>query len=323
VRGSDVNTFSLFLDYVYSGEIHFDKLKPIQVLYLVITARIYGVNRLIWLCEDHLLKVISMGNVVELLKVSDALKDKRTRQFCVEFLLQKENFTTFVQKKDSIGSLGLDLFQEIVALNATAEKSKSSTGLGSCPPSTMRSDFKKLYQGMLYADAQVRIGGETISFHRSLLAAHSKKFAQVFQRAKNDDDLSHALELQREEKFFGILSAGAFKAMLRYVYYGGTSIPTGAACELVSFCHYYELQGLQEVCERRIGQITNEDVLRIMAVTYLRIMAKRAEMLKLRQECISHCMSHLAEIDLKEVRRMEGALDIALDLLLACQEEAS
>ncbi|KAL6069468.1 Kelch motif [Balamuthia mandrillaris] len=336
VRAHDVASVNYLLDFLYCDKVEFPKMSPIDVLHLIIVARAYGLNRLRWIAEDYLLQIINMKNVVELLKQSSTLGEKTVKCICLDFLLEPEHFAQFVQLKESINTLGLELFQEVVAINAT----KATTGpqtedRGSCPPSTLRKDFKKLYETMEYSDSFVKLEAKNIPFHKAILAAHSKKLAKAFSEKKkenakaSDEDMTDVLKLvdltvqtlpPGKKKAFR-MSEAAFRSMLKYVYYGETEIDPLPACELVNWAHHYDMSALKKLCEQHIQNgITPGFVINIMAVTYLAIMRERADMMSLRQQCIQFAMENLASIKLERIRDMDGALDIAIDLLLACQK---
>jgi len=332
LRGSDTTTINRLLDYLYSDECYnIAKLKPIDLLNLIIAARRYSLDRLVWMIENEVLRVLSLDNVVTFLKAANELKDDRIRKFCMDFLLLPDSFKDFVLRKDLTTDLGMELFTELVTLNATqaAQGPKQMEKLGDCPTAKIRDDFKDLYTNMLYADACVNLQGETIQFHKAILAAGSKHIYENFNKAKVTsgqlEDVSECLELTKEQRFYEKVSPDAFRSLLRFLYYGETDIEALPACLLIPFAKFYGMNELQELCEKKIQQnISNSKVvLKIMAVTYLAIMAAREDMRdRLRKECIAHCMTHLKDINLAEIRNYESeyALHLALDLLLACQK---
>jgi len=62
---------------------------------------------------------------------------------------------------------------------------------------------------------------------------------------------------------------------------------------------------------------------KILSVTYLAMMAAREEMRdKLRKDCVAHIASHLKEIDMEEIKKLdkEISLDVAVDVLIGCQK---
>jgi len=333
LRGSDAVTISRVLDYLYSDECPWlPKLKPLDLLNLVIAARRYSLDRLVWICENQILETMGLDNIIALLKGADELKDDRIRKFCMDYMLQADTFKEFVLRKDLTNELGMELFSELVTMNATAAATggtKQLEKLGDCPPGRIKDDFKELYNSMLYSDASVKLDGENIQFHKAILAAASKHIYENFSKAKltagQSDDVSETLEISKEQRFHDKLSADAFRSLLKFVYYGDTDIDALPACFLIPFVRYYGLNELQELCEKVIQQsVTNSKVvLKIMAVTYLAIMAAREDMRdRLRKDCLSHCMSHLKDINLSEIKQMDKdyALDLALDLLIACQK---
>jgi len=336
LRGSDVVTVGRVLDYLYSDECPWlPKLKGIDLLNLVIAARRYGMDRLEWITENHILEIMALENVVGMLRAANELKDERVRKFCLDWLLQDGMFKEFVLRKDLTNELGMELFSEVVTLNATTmatgggEKIDKAKILGKCPEGRMKEDFKELYQSMLFADAQVKLDGEVITFHKCILSGASKHIYENFVRGKLTagglEDVGEFLDLEKDQRFHEKVSAEAFRSMLKFVYYGDPDIDALPACLLIPFVRYYGMNELQELCEKVIQQSVSNSkvVLKIMAVTYLAIMAAREDMKdRLRKDCISHVISNLKEVNLLEIKSMEKdfALDLALDLLLACQK---
>jgi len=266
------------------------------------------------------------------LKGADELKDQRIRKFCLDYLLQPDTFKEFVLRKDLTNELGMELFSELVTVNATAAATggvKPMEKIGDCPTGRMKEDFKELYETMLYADASVRLDGETIQFHKAILSATSKHIYENFSKGKLSagqiEDVGECLEINKEQRFYDKISAEAFRSLLKYVYYGDTTIEALPACLLIPFVRYYGLNELQELCEKVIQQSVHDSkvVLKIMAVTYLAIMAAREDMRdKLRKDCLVHCVQNLKDVNLSEIKTMDKdfALDLALDLLNACQK---
>jgi len=344
VKNLDFKAFDMYsahrmLDYLYyDDQLDLSKLTPLEILHLHITAVQYGLARLQWFCEDSLLKILDIDNVVPLLKEADQLKAATIKQFSLDFLLLPENFKNFVADQDAVNKLGLELFQQVVMMNATrAGSGAKAKELPACPDSTLRADFKRLYGTMELADAHVNLGGETVAFHKALLAAHSKKLLVALERSRDSADVTEVFQL-KERQDYNYVGKDGFKAMLRFVYYGETSVDVVPACSLISWCHEYGLEDLKSVCEKKIHTgITNAFVLQIMAVTYLNIMSSRDEMKKLRKQCTEFVVDNLAEVDLKQVRSFEStgksadgetkvdrgyALDLVLDLLFALQARA-
>jgi len=341
LKGCDIASVNRVFDYLYHDELpYLHKLKPLSLLYFAIAAKAYNLERLIWIIENQVLDILCLDNVVPLLKGANDLKDDRVRKFCMDFLLLPETFKEFVLRKDLTTDLGMELFSELVTLNATAAAggkiidTKGKKGghaiadLGDCPTAKIRDDFKELYNTMLYADAFVRLDNQTIKFHKAILAAASKPLYDALSKAKLTagqlDDVSDTLEFTKDQRFYEKLSAEAFKSLLKFVYYGDTGVEALPACLLIPFVREYGMKDLQELCEKVIqASVTDSNVaLKIMAVTYLAIMRSREDMRdKLRKECIGHIVTHLKEIDFLEIKNMEKdfSLDLAVDLLMSCQ----
>jgi len=336
LRGTDVPTASRVLDYLYSDEATWlPKLKPVDLINLALAARRYSLDRLEWICENHILEIMNLENIVTFYKYSSEVKDEKIKKFSQDFLLYPETFKEFVLRKDLTNDLGMELFSELVTMNAMSaatgpvSKMDKEKLLGACPAGKIKEDFKELYQNMIYHDGTVRLDNENITFHKAILAGSSKQIFESFNRGKLTagalEECNDFLELSKDQRFEGRISAEAFKSMLKFIYYGDVDVEPLPACLLIPFVRFYGLNELQEVCEKIIAQsVTNSKVvLKIMAVTYLAIMAAREDMRdRLRKECVTHIVSHLPEVNLSEIKNMdkEFALDLAIELLIACQK---
>jgi len=336
LKGTDVTTANRVLDYLYSDEAPWlPKLKPVDLINLTLAGRRYGLDRLTWICENQILDIMSLDNIVTFLKYSSEVKDERVKKFCQDYLLYPETFKEFVVRKELTTELGMELFSELVTMNAMSaatgpvEKLNKEKILGSCPAGRIKEDFKELYGSMTYSDATVRLDNENIAFHKAVLAGASKQIFESFNRGKltagASEEVNEFLELSKEQRFENRITSDAFKSMLKYVYYGDVDIEPLSACLLIPFVRFYGLQDLQEVCERIISQSVSNSkvVMKILSVTYLAIMAAREDMRdRLRRECIGHIVNHMGEVNLNEIKAMDRdfSLDLALDLLIACQK---
>ena len=114
------------------------------------------------------------------------------------------------------------------------------------------------------------------------------------------------------------MSADAFRAMLRFVYYGDANIPPLAACELIAFCRMFGMGDLHRLCESIIkANVNGATVVDVLGVTYLKHMSEREEAQALRKSAMAYLINNLTSVDLSSLRKMDP--HIALDVLFAAQ----
>lgn len=242
-------TLWLLFEFVYNGAVKFSNLTPEAVIYLYVAAKQYRLERLAYLCEFYLRELINLDNVFHVLKLSNDLKEKSVKDYAVAFALR--NFTSFISNKAGIAICGLDIFQEVVSKNQDVS-AQQEVPLGPAPPNHYIEQMKQMHDEMIFSDGVAKVGNDCIKFHRAVLAAHSDAMANYLLKNSNE-----------EVPFEGVTPA-AFRAMLRYVYFGATDIPT----ELVNFCKAFGMQELQNLAEGTIKHnITAESVLDTLATT--------------------------------------------------------
>src|SRR3990167_5000422 len=290
---------SKVLEYIYTGVVDFPKLTDKDILFLVKASRFFKLNRLSYLCERWLNEHMTIESVFHLLRAATDSGEDRIKGFCLQFALQ--NYNSFISNKDGIYILGIELFQEVVAAFQTNPAPPEELRL-SDNPDTLIHDFKNLFDNMYFAVDSIVLGGETIKFHKSILAAHS-------------DSLVTAL--MKDESAIRI-SPQAFKSMLRFSYYGEDDIEPLPACELVDFCRRYKLSSLLRICEDKIRtSIAVNTVLPILSVAYLPSEGKQDLVEELKNKSIPFILQNLPKIDLSLIKTFNPLMTI--DLLLELQ----
>lgn len=306
-------TMAVVLQYIYGDNLDLAALSPMLVLQTAVAARPLELHRLVRLCHDHLRATINMQNVFSLIAYSfdPQTKEDTVFNFCLNFAHQ--HIKEFVQHKEQVAGLGMPLFQEIVTASLEEYKPLPAES-GPPPPSTLLQDFHRLFDetvqgGPGQPDGFVVIGGSKIQFHKALLAAHTDGFA-ILQPQPKEDDCS-ALLVQGSE-----ISADAFTAMLRYIYYGEASLSPVVGCNLAPYCNKFGLKALQNICEGNIASnIDANNVLQVLRVAYLPENQDRADMKSLRENGIIYLRANLKNVDVSPLVSMDPR--IAVDVLLA------
>eukprot|EP01094_Clydonella_sp_ATCC50884_P015243 TRINITY_DN25827_c0_g1_i1.p1 TRINITY_DN25827_c0_g1~~TRINITY_DN25827_c0_g1_i1.p1 ORF type:complete len:380 (+),score=188.46 TRINITY_DN25827_c0_g1_i1:151-1290(+) len=291
------------LEYLYTGKVNFPKMDPPAILQLRKAGTHYKLDRLSWLCESYFMETMSMENIFHVLKAAADTKEEMIKDFCLKYALN--HYNDFVTNKDGLRVLGIDLFQEVVASQAHQPKF-DAVELRAEPPCTLLADLERLYSLMPYADTKVSVDGDVINCHRSILAAASEKLGNLVSSGSN-------VEIKN-------LSAPAFRAVLKFLYYGDTDIPTLPACELVPWARSNDLNELMKVCEDKIrGDVQTDTVLGILEVAYMAEVAHKSDLVEeLKNKAFPFILAHLKEIDLGPLKGMQPV--IAQDILFKIQD---
>eukprot|EP00013_Stygamoeba_regulata_P025332 CAMPEP_0177652154 /NCGR_PEP_ID=MMETSP0447-20121125/12957_1 /TAXON_ID=0 /ORGANISM="Stygamoeba regulata, Strain BSH-02190019" /LENGTH=879 /DNA_ID=CAMNT_0019155337 /DNA_START=30 /DNA_END=2669 /DNA_ORIENTATION=- len=308
------------LEFLYTDEVDVSSLSPQDCLSLCVASYQYKLPRLSWLCENNIRIVLDIQNVFFLLKGSDMYQQPTTKALCMQFILQ--HFSEFLPLKDRIDDLGLPLFYEVVTLYhqlqtgvLDLEQRKKELDPGPEPPRTLVANFTTICNDTPDSDGKVKLEGRRISFHTAILSEHSRSLARIFaEHERRDGDYTEALGFGPESA----MRAESFQAMLRFIYFGDTSMSTLQACDIMEFSRLHGLTALHELVTRKIIEgVTVDTVFSILPVTYLQHLAQREDMVQLRSRCIRFVIDHLNALDLTKLRAYSPS--IAIDVLRAIQ----
>jgi len=309
--------------FVYNGKIDLSNVSVAQAIQIYVAAAELELERLKWLCEQYIRKVISLENAFSLLKAARQFAQKLIEDICFYFLI--ERFTEVSSNKEGAKELGFELFQEIVdKYNQKAKGIEVKVpSLGPQPSNTLINDFKQICKEMQGADITFRFGNTYIPCHKGILAARSTELASLCSAtpvSRSKEGPEHVLVPGIKGKEGSTISGEAFGCLIKFVYYGETSIPALYACELIPYSRDFGLGDLQYVCIETTRKNVNKDTaLQINGITYLPQMEDRETISKeLRQSTLDFILDHMDEVDLKPLKKMNPA--IALDILFACQD---
>lgn len=328
-------TLLALLKYLYTDEIDLSKISITDLLHLNAATMEFEVNRLQWIIEDHLHKMITSENIFRLLKESHTFKQDRVKSFCLHYAVN--HYNEVVGNKGGVEFVGIELFQEMVAAN---QEHSSGTlkplEFSPCPPSTLISDFKQVYDTIDASEGEtifLRVGQEIkvfVASHRAILANASPQFHALCAKdpvPKNKNTpFDHYIvpPILTEQGVPGNdeISADAFASLLKYVYYGETNISPIPAAELVPFSGDFGLKELQQICLKIIAKNIKEDsALTILSICYLHQMAESQDVSdQVRKECLDFIVEHIAESDLRKLPKLDPR--IAVDIVLHSQRHA-
>jgi len=323
----DVNTFLRILEYVYSGSVHsFGKLKNEEVISLLAASIKYeGLERLSFLCKQHLTKELNNENIFRILKAVDDLQMKEFKNVLLHFALK--NYNEFVGNKEAIKNLGINLFHEVVALKNEGLKPLEEEKE---PKEKFMEDCKSLYDSVKQSDITfVMSEPNAMGNSGTVLRAHK---AIVIGRAPGLQTIVNQSLFEVSKSVFGVnvkgISPESFEVLfLKWIYYNETQIPTSIACELIYFCQQYGILNFQKVCLDNVkSNLQVDSVLSILNISYLKENMPQwftEEMDILRPKCIQFVAKHLKEIDFEKLRTKKLQSDIATDILLFLQKNGT
>lgn len=305
----DETTLYVILYYLYTDTVQFSNIGPIDVVMLIKAAEIYELHRLIWLCERYLVYVITDGMFFDigfscilfafidlfftLLKASHNMNVARAKNICMEY--GKSAFTTLINKREEVHTLGIELFREFVVFThvggVEVEDPKSKT----LEP-TIQQDMKKVYKDRHHCDGTFSFGNETVDCHRSILLAQSEKLLRILKPEGQDQS---TLSLPKDYT----MSAAAFESALAFIYYRDTSFNSAHAAEIIPFAREFELAPLYTECESKIKSgITIESVIPILSLCYNKDLEKfvKKDMLG---PCLNFITNNFSKVDFTSLKK--------------------
>jgi len=321
-----------FLTYIYTEEVAFDALAVPEILLLNAAAMANDMQRLQWLCENHLKDMLTTDNSYDILVEAHRAKQNRVKDIVLHFAVA--NYNTFVGNKAGTQKLGIELFQDAVtvyqqSLAGELKPLKEEP----CPPDMLLADFKAIYQGLNEgkdpeAITFFKVGSvlqQFIPAHKSVLAQTAQLEAlcnQQVQKGPPEHIIVPPLKT-RDGNNSPNISSDAFTSMLEYIYYCETNIPPLHAVELIPWTVDYNMPDLQKVCYDIIEKnIEIPTALPILGVSYLAYdqlanFQHAITVEKIRKESTAFIVSHLSEINFSKLGKM--APQIAVDIVLATQ----
>lgn len=326
----------LLLNFVYTGEIDFAKLGPDAVFDLLVAADEFkDLEPLQNMCKRHIFHMIDISNIYTMMKRSHEGKKAAIREYCLHWAAS--HYEDFVKNREGVRLLGIELFQQ-VSIDITTLKAQRDSGASAAvqppaeQPNTLLRDFKLLHDQMFNADCVARIGGQQVRFHRAILGIHSEMIHKFLggeggPNPRTQGDKYATLKYANDSNLdVEALSADAFRALLRFYYYGNTDFDTKAACQLIPLCHDYSLVELRKVAEAKArNDFDTGTVLSVLNLTYVAFgMSEKDEQnAGLRSRTIAYILDNFKSVDLTPLGKMEQGKNISIDLLLAYQGRAS
>lgn len=315
----DDPTLYAILHYLYSDELLFHTVEPAQVVNLLRASQQYELTRLAWLSERYLKSIITMDNFFVLLKVAASGTVVRAKTLCMEF--GAKHFKELIVRKDGVTSLGLDLFREFVEFVVIPDPKRSDVDPETKSlPSTIEEDFTKIYNEMSFTDGSALLAGDKqpVRFHSAFLLETAPGLSIALTPSKDSSEEHREQSIIDFPKNFP-LSAGAFRALLRFIYYSDKSIEPVHAAELVPFGRHYEIPPLSETVESIVKTgVTVGSVIPILGLCYNKDVAKLVKN-DVYNPSLKFLLAHFTEVDFKPLKKKSAHM--AFDILRLCKKQ--
>eukprot|EP01122_Echinamoeba_exundans_P006271 TRINITY_DN1729_c0_g1_i1.p1 TRINITY_DN1729_c0_g1~~TRINITY_DN1729_c0_g1_i1.p1 ORF type:complete len:794 (-),score=261.17 TRINITY_DN1729_c0_g1_i1:54-2435(-) len=317
----DDPTLYAVLHYLYSDELLFHTMESSQVVNLLRAAQQYEVPRLAWLAERYLKSIITMDNFFVLLKVAATGTVVRAKTLCMEF--GAKHFKEIIVRKDGVTSLGLDLFREFVEFVVIPPPEGKKIDVDPETkniPSTIEEDFTKIYNDMSLTDGAAMLTGDKqpVRFHCAFVLETAPTLSAALSLSKDTSE-EHREQMILDLPKNAQLSAGAFRALLRFIYYADKSIEPVHAAELVPFARFYEIPALSDVVESIIKTgISVGSVIPILSLCYNKDVAKMVKN-DVHNPSLRFVLNNFTEIDFKPLKKKSAA--ISFDILRLCKKQ--
>jgi len=189
------------------------------------------------------------------------------------------------------------------------------------PPKTLVGDFKRLYtdvdMGAIPGDSTVSCKATDLQFHKAFFAAHSKSLSQSFQPVSSGEE--QTTEMLKVKNLLS--TADAFRAILKYLYYGDLSgLNVLAACEVQEFAKTHGMNELQQICEFVMAvNINVESCMSIMKVVFHPGNIKRPELAEIRKNTLTFFRENIVDINLSLPALMMNGPIVMAEIILAWQ----
>eukprot|EP00095_Tigriopus_kingsejongensis_P011479 snap_masked-scaffold626_size122949-processed-gene-0.20 protein:Tk11479 transcript:snap_masked-scaffold626_size122949-processed-gene-0.20-mRNA-1 annotation:"leucine-zipper-like transcription regulator 1 isoform x2" len=325
--------FKLVLDYIYT-----DKIDPtdnqkdraasnevvlvmMQVYTLAVKLQMY---RLEQLCLVYIENSVNLKNVLVALKNASHLRLLYIKEHCLKFIIKEFNF------KRIIMSTEFESLDQILMVDIIRRKQdpllKSSQPVASPPPlppspaheqspgTSLREDLKRfLFAPMAheFSDVVLTLENDQIPSHKAILAARSSYFEAMFRSfepATNQVAISIGETVPSEQ---------SFKSLLRYVYYGDTTMPPEDSLYLFSAPHFYIFTNnrLQVFCKHNLERnVTFENVIQILEA------ADKSQAHDMKKYALNLITRHFSKVaKLAKIRNLSK--ELLLDIFYALADE--
>mmetsp|Transcript_7344 Transcript_7344/g.11174 ORF Transcript_7344/g.11174 Transcript_7344/m.11174 type:complete len:568 (+) Transcript_7344:296-1999(+) len=304
-----------FLEFVY-GDIIPQDLRGEQVIRVLHIASHFKAYRCELLAKHLILRLLEQASAFTMLKEADDLQNDWCKKHIMSFVHQHSK--VLLKQKEESRKLGMDLLQEVIAMT-TGEPEPVDDKLKDVPPGTLKSDFSRLFARIENGEAEsfVKIGSAVIYFHRAILSSHAKGFFELFCGERNiPADCTKDLGVKE-------LQPEAFRALLKFVYYGDANVPATLAADIGRFAEKMFMHDFANLCNTTLDtNLDTNNAITVLHVTQLEANKGKKEMQILRQKALDFIVANVAKINLAQLREVTNNFEMAFQILSAWQQSA-
>jgi len=308
--------FTLFLKFLYSSNVKFFGMDPIEVMELMVIAKTYECHNLLKLCQLFLLCIVDEGKWFNILKESRRLElDEAT---CVAKMFAKENFPDLVIQKQGMVALGIDLFHEIVEFVVLPQPDSSLEDLNTVITAShveIQEDFERICTEMFRADATFLTSKEPLLFHSFVVFNQSTKLIQLFAPESSTMKLSSKYDEVSDE---------ALVLLLKFLYYAYDQFDPFISYQLSQFSLDFSLSLLHQLCERNMHLVDSKNAVRAYHIAKEKIVHSQTgshlEHLKtIKKLSLTTICEKFDVLDTNQIQET----DLLVDLLVLAQKSAA
>lgn len=257
--------FSMVLHYIYTDVIdlqHISDKKIVAILNVYVLAQEFNMPSLEHLCMQYLELKISKTNVLEAITKAVLLDLHSVKDFCMYFIVKEDNFNDIVMSPE-FANIEKNMIIEIIRKKQNTSKivyeSKYDKSIGTTLENDMAVFLKS--SGADFCDIDLILDNHVIPGHKSILAARCAYFQAMF-RSFNPTDNTVNIQIGDVKPSFE-----SFNSLLRFIYYGDTSMPTEDSLYLFQAPSFYVFTNnrLQAFCKHNLeNNIMYDNVLQIL-----------------------------------------------------------
>ncbi|KAJ8673609.1 hypothetical protein QAD02_004871 [Eretmocerus hayati] len=218
----------------------------------------------------------------------------------LDFLKGNENRDQFFPNDRLTLRCDLNLVIGVVNVSSTNE---SVNELHISTPAFTDKFLEKLFLDEKYSDVRLATcGGESLVAHKCILAGSSPIFAAMFEHDMIESKLN-VVDIDDVE-------LDVLKEMLRFIYARKVENLDKVACGLLAAADKYEIQGLKEICARKL-----EEIVGVGNVVEILVLADRHNVQQLKRRAMNFVRVHVEEVVESAAFKQLVCDDVVIDIV--------
>ncbi|XP_028136703.1 leucine-zipper-like transcriptional regulator 1 [Diabrotica virgifera virgifera] len=322
---ADPEAFEMVLNYIYmdcidptkqarEDEDPFSNRIVLRMMDVYRLAVQFNMARLEHLCVQYLNATICLKNVLVALHNADQLQLDFIKEYCLRFIVKESNYNQIVMSSE-FESLERSLMVEIIRRKQMPQYKPNNDTQFDTAGGSLEQDMAMFLRvtGKEFCDIDLKLDGNLISAHKTILAARCGYFEAMFRSFMPADS---KVNIQIGEM---IPSKESFDSLLRYIYYGDVNMPPEDSLYLFSAPFFYGFTNnrLQAFCKQNLEMnVTFENVIQILEAADK---MQATDMKKYALDLIVHHFTKVAKLPRLRMLSKELILDI-LEVLAESME---